>query len=630
MEKALRLCMGCMNELDENGVCHYCNYTDDTAFLKSYLAPRTVLDNRYIIGKMLSYNGEGASYICFDSVAKEKVVCREYMPDTLCERERGSNNIAVNPDCLAKYKTFMSEFVETNKVLSRMRNLNHMVTAKDIFSENNTTYVILEYVEGVSLKKFLQSNTGFLTWEQVKKLFVPVFTTLSIIHNAGIIHRGISPENIIVTINGELKLTGFCISSIRTSNTGLSPEFYSGYAAPEQYSSLDWQGTWTDVYAISAVLYRILTGTMPLDALTRINNDTMPEPARINPQVPPRVSAVLMKGLAVRGEERIQTITELVTALFEQPKYVEHRKGATQTIPITKGGADDRPRPRLQQSRGAAPAKKQPEKKISAKAAVAGCILLAALLGLALFLLYEIIVADPNKQDGVTSSQTASLTSTTTTEKLAEPDESSNAQSEPSSQTSDLGTGAVMANVVGYRYESISEKLGSSFNITADYFYSDEYDVGEITAQSIPAGTDYDPTVRHDLVLTVCQGSEYARVPEFDGMTEEEYVKKLGDMRIKYNVVESENSAAKGTVINTSKGVGEKINIKNGEELVVYVSTGEKETSIVTQKPTETQTEPPVTTEDTTETDPEPVTEPAEDDPPDEKTTTVEIEENQA
>ena len=188
--------------------------------------------------------------------------------------------------------------------------------------ENNTAYVILEYVEGVSLKKFLQSNTGFLSWEQVKKLFVPVFTTLSIIHNAGIIHRGLSPENIIVTINGELKLTGFCISSIRTSNTGLSPEFYSGYAAPEQYSSLDWQGTWTDVYAISAVLYRILTGTVPLDALTRINNDTMPEPARVNPQVPPRVSKVLMRGLAVRGEERIQTITELVTALFEQPEYV--------------------------------------------------------------------------------------------------------------------------------------------------------------------------------------------------------------------------------------------------------------------------------------------------------------------
>ena len=119
------------------------------------------------------------------------------MPDTLCERDSESQRLVVNPDCLAKYKTFMSEFADVNKVLSRMRNLQHIATAKDMFCENNTTYVILEYVEGVTLKKFLQSNTGFLTWEQVKKLFVPLFTTLSIIHNAGIIHRGIQPVSIL-------------------------------------------------------------------------------------------------------------------------------------------------------------------------------------------------------------------------------------------------------------------------------------------------------------------------------------------------------------------------------------------------------------------------------------------------
>ena len=115
------------------------------------------------------------------------------------------------------------EFADMNKVLSRMKNLSHISTPLDIFVENSTTYVILEYVEGVSLKKFLQTNTGYLTWNRVKKLFMPLFTTLSIIHNSGIIHRGISPENIIVTTDGELKLTGFSISSIRTSNTGLSP-----------------------------------------------------------------------------------------------------------------------------------------------------------------------------------------------------------------------------------------------------------------------------------------------------------------------------------------------------------------------------------------------------------------------
>ncbi|MBR2304166.1 MAG: protein kinase, partial [Ruminococcus sp.] len=274
MEPDVNLCMGCMNELGPDGVCHHCSYSDDIPHLQSYLAPRTLLDNRYIVGKMLSYNGEGASYICYDTVAKCKCTAREYMPDTLCERKKGSNELVVNPDCLAKYKTFMQEFSDMYRALSRMTNLDHIVTAKDIFSENNTTYVILEYVEGVSLKKFLQTNKGFLSWEQVKKLFGPLFTTLSIIHNAGIIHRGISPENIIVTTECELKLTGFSVSSVRTAETGLATEFYSGYTAPEQYNTLEWQGTWTDVYAVAAVIYRILTGCMPLDAYTRMRNDT--------------------------------------------------------------------------------------------------------------------------------------------------------------------------------------------------------------------------------------------------------------------------------------------------------------------------------------------------------------------
>lgn len=117
MDTSVNLCMGCMNELDANGVCHYCSYTDDMPHLQSYLAPRTVLDNRYIVGKMLTYNGEGASYICYDTIRKTKAVVREYMPDTLCERERGTQRIIVNSDCLAKYKTYMSEFADMNSLV---------------------------------------------------------------------------------------------------------------------------------------------------------------------------------------------------------------------------------------------------------------------------------------------------------------------------------------------------------------------------------------------------------------------------------------------------------------------------------------------------------------------------------
>ena len=176
-----------------------------------------------------------------------------------------------------------------------------------------------------------------------------------------------------------------------------------------------------------------------------------------------------------------------------------------------------------------------------------------------------------------------------------------------------------MSNYVGYRYDGVSDSLAPFFDITVDSFYSDEYDPGEITEQSIPAGTEYDPTRKHKLTLKVCQGSEYAYIPDYSGYTQESYLKELGDRRIKYNVVETENSAAKGTIVKLSKAPGDRVNVKNGEELVVYVSTGEKETSIVTTLDTQTQTSPTETSEPTETQTSAPEEEPAEEQPDDEQ-----------
>lgn len=572
MDTNVKLCMGCMNELDENGVCHYCSYTDDIPHLQSYLAPKTVLDDRYIVGKMLSYNGEGASYICYDTIGKTKAVIREYMPDTLCERERGSQRLVVNSDCLAKYKTYMSEFADMNKVLSRMRNLNHISTAMDMFVQNNTTYVVLEYVEGVSLKKFLQSNKGYLTWNQVKKLFMPLFTTLSIIHNAGIIHRGISPENIIVTTDGELKLTGFSISSIRTANTGLSPEFYSGYTAPEQYSSLEYQGTWTDVYAIAAVIYRILTGCMPLDANTRAYNDTMVEASRINPDVPVHVSNVLSRAMAVKGSERIQTINELVTQLFGKHNQMEHQKGATQTIPIQ----------RVPQKKPAhSPNKKSGgnnnKKKNNTTAFVLAIVLMAALLGLGVFLLYQLLAAPRKESD---ESAKDIIESVAPESFYSQPVESSSLaesidDTDESDEGSPYGVGSIMPNLSGMRYETVTAQLGNDFTIRPEYFYSDTEEKGIVTEQSIPEGAEYDPELKNELVLKVCKGTEYVPVPSYYGLSYKDYSAILDSMEIKYKkIVTYTDTVSLNYVVSTDIPVGYNINVKEGEMLTVTVSGG--------------------------------------------------------
>ena len=316
-----RLCMGCMEEKGNEDICPFCGYDSSVPVIPSYLPPRTMLHSRYLVGKLLRYNGESAEYIGFDTQAGVKVTIKEYMPDTLCSRTKDSPVLSVRSNSVAQYKAFMSEFVELNKTLAKMRTLSHINPPTDMFGDNNTGYVIFKYIEGINLSKYLKENAGELSWDTVREMFPPIFTTLSLIHNAGVIHRGIAPENIIVGKDNDLKLIGFCISDARTANTELSSEIYSGYAAPEQYSSSNWQGTWTDVYGLSALLYRMLTGTTPTNAMERTANDTLPEPRSLNGNIPPNISKVIMGGLELSRDMRIQTITEFVTQLFEEPEW---------------------------------------------------------------------------------------------------------------------------------------------------------------------------------------------------------------------------------------------------------------------------------------------------------------------
>lgn len=579
--KELGLCLGCMNELNADGTCDNCSYGSDVPRIQPYLAPDTTLDNRYLVGRLLTYNGEGASYISYDNITHEKVVIREYFPDTFCSRSRNSDSVTVNPDCLAKYKTYMSEFAEVNKTLSRLRNLQNIQPAIDMFSQNNTTYAVYPYVEGLSLKKFLQSNSGRLSWEHVKKMFPPVFTTLSLAHNAGVIHRGISPENIIVTVKGELKICGFCISAIRTSNSELTPELYSGYAAPEQYSSLEWQGAWTDVYAISAVLYRILTGCVPTEAYRRIGNDDLIEPIKINPDIPPEISRIIMRGMAVRSEDRIQSITELVTKLFDQPQYIEHEKGATQTIPVQ--------RPETQST---AESGGENEKAKT----VAVVVLAASLVVLAIILLVIMLSSgddDESSSRPVTrdpASYTPIVTQAPMGDVTTTPTDNSDVALVTTITQQNLGEGSIVPALVGMRYESVKDNLEKMFTVVLlDDYDNLTYPKGYITYQSIEKGVEFDPANMPQLEISISRGPSEIEVPKFDGMNKDAYVEILTQAGIAYELkTQYSNKVPRDIVSRTSITPGDKINVKNKEVLTVFISSGPDPATTTTTEETTT------------------------------------------
>ncbi len=576
------LCYGCMNpkDCDENGVCRICGFDENAPSLPSYLAPGVMLRDRYVVGKLLSYNGESANYIGFDTITQSKVVIKEYMPDTLCERETGKSILDVAPQYVAQYKTLMSEFVELNKTLSKMRSLSHIIPVVDMFGDNNTGYVVLAYFEGVTLEKYIEHNGGRLTWETVRRFFPPIFTTVSLVHNAGLVHRGICPENILIGENGDIKLTGFAISDERTANTEIAPELYSGYAAPEQYNSSARQGTWTDVYGVSAMLYKALTGVTPLDAASRLTDDTLETPASLVPEIPESVSNVIMSGMELDGEKRIQTVTELVTKLFEQPEIggaaVRLSSSSTQTIMI--------PREALQQgqqrsSSGGRPAKKKQMSRRGVFIAV-----MAIMLGIGMFFLLILLFSwgTDNNSDVPEINQISSDTSTdsesepTSMPTLTEMTEKTEASSESKNEENRMLY--VMNDITGKNFDIIQRSENySSLVFNPIYEYNDEYAKGLIFEQSIEKGDNYEEGT--EITVKVSMGPKLVTIPDYISLSKKDYFAMLGELGIKYEEKEIETSDVKeGYVVKLSKDAGETIDVEKGEVLTVFIAKNPPET----------------------------------------------------
>lgn len=563
MEEKLKLCLGCMEEKNDDGPCIYCGYSDSTPYLPSYLAPGTVLNDRYLVGKLLRYNGEGALYLAYDSIMKKKIWIKEYMPDTLCTRVKGSPIISVNQKDLAPYKTFMSEFTELNKLLAKMRTLNHINPALELFAENNSTYVTFDVIDGITLKDYLQENAGELSWEDVKKMFPPIFTTLSLIHNAGIIHRGISPETIWVCNDNSLKLTDFSITASRTNRTELAPFLYAGYAAPEQYSSSNWQGTWTDVYAISAVLYRMLTGCMPTEAVSRIGNDNLCEPASVNPNIPANVSKVIMNGMTLSGDMRIQTVTELVTKLFEQPDFMEPvSSNHTATIAIPRQSDLGVRPPSSQQVRRPVQKKKKAQRDavrapMIAFLATVAILLVAALVSLELFAGDRgndvLGTAQPTELPTAETSVTTVATVSTTTMPISE-------------QTYEI------PDFVGKNFELIqnSKTYKDWLVFVPTYEYNEEQARNTIIEQNIEKGTFV--AAGASINVTVSMGPAKVQVPDYLGYQEKDYLAVLDSAGIKYEVAKKPDPGfVTGYVIQTDREIGAMIDVEAGEILIVYI-----------------------------------------------------------
>ncbi len=320
-----QLCMGCMKEYDDQfDICPYCGYAVNTPPKQSYhIRPGSMLQQRYIVGKVLGYGGFGITYVGWDKLMERKVAIKEYLPSEFATRMPTQQKVTVySGDKAEQFREGLLKTLEEAKRLAKFESVPGIVQIYDCFEANGTSYIVMEFLEGMPLKRYLEER-GKMPPEQAVPIILQVANAMEAVHRTGILHRDIAPDNIYILNPDEadtlqVKLLDFGAARYATTkhSKSLSVIIKPGYAPEEQYRSRGDQGTWTDVYALAATLYKMLTGVTPEDAMERSVKDDLKKPSRLGVKIAKPMETALMNALHVKIQDRTQTMDEFAKELI--------------------------------------------------------------------------------------------------------------------------------------------------------------------------------------------------------------------------------------------------------------------------------------------------------------------------
>ena len=396
-------CFGCM-EVTEGYPCPVCGFDPAQAAAPNYVLPYgAILNGRYIVGKMLGQGGFGITYIGWDLAMERKVAIKEYYPSGQVSRNPGSRDLTwyTNEQSRQARQNGMQMFLKEARKMSKVDNLTNVVRVRDIFQENETAYIVMDFVEGETLKARLD-KTGPLTWKQAKDIFLPAIQAMEQVHQAGLVHRDISPDNLMLMPDGRVMILDLGAAKDLAINKGASSAMVvkGGFSPPEQYAQQGGSGSWTDVYAMAATMYHSLTGVVPPTAVDRMQGEPVNWALLETGGVPNHVIAALQNAMKLNARERTQAMAELL---------------------------------RQCQSETAVVARKEPP--VSARKGNFRIIGLAAALCLAAALAVALFVKAKPAPQPVSSPTTMQAVPTRSTTKPTEPDSTNSNQTQPTLST---------------------------------------------------------------------------------------------------------------------------------------------------------------------------------------------------
>lgn len=566
--EATRLCPYCLQPLPGAAQsCPHCGKSFAGRNPGGTLPVGTVLAGRYTVGEMLSIDGEGILYRGAENLGRFRVTIKEYLPITLTAERTAESTLRPKTGSEVLFKTTRMDFADLYRSIQRITPANGLEAVLDVVEANNSVYAILENLGGTPLDQWLENHPGTIRPDDACTMLQPVFEGVAAMHKIGLVHRGICPENIRVMENDRCRLAGYATVGLRTAGSGLHEQLYEGYSAPEQYSTAEFEGRYTDEYSLAAVFYRMVCGQAPVPAAQRMVADSNPRAKSVNGSLPLYVSQVLQLGLRLRPMERIQTVPQLYQALSSKEYTAELTRTMKPETPV----------------RTAQPEPERKEHLLSLKALLAGIVILLSIL---ILLTLWSVLSQHIHQPAASAAESESASSEVMVPQNLVP------------------------NFIGMDYTQVqnNREYTSMYLFYVTEEYSDTAPAGQIIQQEPSADTVL--KAGETIQLVVSKGPQMAEMPNIIGFTQDGAVKELEARGLVAScfMVVNDGSYASGCVVRTSEEPGTKVEV--GTVITVYIAADPSVQITVTPEepaatePTTTEPAPPETT-DPAPTEPE-------------------------
>lgn len=527
MEDSLR-CRGCMNERTDQMFCSYCGYNHETQpDSQIYIKPGTVINN-YVFGKVLGHGGFGITYIGYDNANNRKVAIKEYLPSELATRNGESLQVTIFTGEKAEtFRAGIDKFKREAETIQQFSDFPGIVDGFEVFEANHTAYFVMEYIEGVTLKDYIAQKGGKLPFNTVRAILLPIMDALSEMHRKDIMHRDISPDNIYITQDKQVKLLDFGAArqAIGEHNKSLSVVLKHGFTPKEQYFSKGNQGPWTDVYALGATAYYMLTGKVPQPALDRLEQDKLLPISSFIYDINPSIDAIFAKVLAIDEQNRFQTIDIFKDAITNfdanARPYTQSQTPQVANQFQTSAGALPPVMPQVQSQSNTPPVNQQKGKKKNNGALIAALIAIPIVAVCLIAIMLTVIIPKTPDLYKMTSEEAISLL----------------------------------------------EDKGFDYDI--EYDTHEKISAGDVAKQDPKAKK---LTFKKHVTFVVSQGPKEVTVPDVVSQSQELASATLEKYGFDLNIESTYSLDKEGTVMSLSPEPGTQV--KNGSDIKVMVSKG--------------------------------------------------------